>query len=104
MSAGKTPVPHPSIVAAREALAKRPPASIESVIGQIQGVNAWRDQQSEIGKASSPQRASCLPHPGDIAARAALAKQTPASFENVMIQARASGAQRKRQSDGETQS
>jgi hypothetical protein len=94
-----SPFPHSSVVAAREALAKRPRASLERIQEQIIEARAWHQRQTEGGSANarSPTR---LPHPDDLAARAALAKQPPASLENVMIQAKASEEWRKRQSDG----
>lgn len=51
-----------------------------------------------------PKKPSPLPYPDDLAARAALAKQPPASLESVMIQAKASEEWRKRQSDGKSDS
>lgn len=87
--------PHPSVVAARESLKKRPPMSLERVKQQILGVQEWHRRQTEGGSL-----ASRLPHPDDLAARAALAKRPPAPLEDVLIQAKASEEWRKRQSDG----
>ena len=89
--------PHPSVVAAREALKKRPRASLESVKQQILEAQAWHRRQTEGGSL-----ASRLPHPDDLAARAALAKRRSAPLEHVMIQAKASEEWRKRQSDGKS--
>ncbi len=49
MSAENNPVPHPSIVAAREALAKRPPAPLSKILEQIEEVQAWRDKRVSAG-------------------------------------------------------
>ena len=42
-----SPFPHPSVVAARAALAKQPPASLESVRRQAKASEEWRKRQSE---------------------------------------------------------
>jgi hypothetical protein len=42
----KTQVPHPSIVAAREALAKRPPAPLSKILDQIKEAQEWRSKHS----------------------------------------------------------
>lgn len=96
-STDQRPLPHPSVVAAREALKKRPPVSLESVKRQILGVQEWHRRQTEGGSL-----ASRLPHPDDLAARAALAKRPPAPLAHVMVQAKASEDWRKRQSDGKS--
>lgn|GEM_PF-2580115 len=49
MSAENNPVPHPSVVAAREALAKRPPAPLSKILEQIEEVQAWRDKRVSAG-------------------------------------------------------
>jgi len=49
MSTEKTQVAHPSIVAAREALAKRPPAPLSKILKQIKEVQAWRDRRVSAG-------------------------------------------------------
>lgn len=46
MKPEKTQVPHPSVVAAREALAKRPPAPLSKILDQIQEVQEWRNKHS----------------------------------------------------------
>ena len=97
--ADQSPFPHPSIVAAREALAKRPPATLESVKQQILGARAWHQRQTG-GSSAISRRSTRLPHPDDLAARAALAKQPPAPLEQVVLQVKASEEWRKRQSDG----
>ena len=95
--------PHPSVIASREALKKRPPATVERIEDQIREAQAWHRRQTE-GGAANVRPATRLPHPDDLAARAALAKQPPASLEQVMIQAKASEEWRKRQSDGKSDS
>lgn len=94
-----SPFPHPSIVAAREALKKRPPVTLESVKQQILGAQAWHQRQTG-GSSATSRPSTSLPHPDDLAARAALAKQPPVSLESVRRQAKASEEWRKRQSDG----
>jgi len=49
MSTEKTQVPHPSVVAAREALAKRPPVPLSKILEQIEEVQAWRDKRVSAG-------------------------------------------------------
>lgn len=49
MSAEKTRVPHPSIGAAREALAKRSPAPLKQIHEQIREAQAWRNKRSSAG-------------------------------------------------------
>lgn len=93
-----SPFPHPSVVAAREALKNRPRASLESVEQQIQAAQEWHERQ-RAGESAESRPSTRLPHPDDLAARAALSKQPPASLENVMIQAKASEEWRKRQSE-----
>lgn len=95
--------PHPSVIAAREALKKRPPVPLERIEDQILEAQAWHWRQTE-GGAANARPAPRLPHPDDLAARVALAKQPPASLEQVMIQAKASEEWRKRQSDGKSDS
>lgn len=95
--------PHPTVIAIREALKKRPPVTLESVKQQILGAQAWHRRQTEDRSADARPEPR-LPHPDDLAARAALAKQPPASLEHVMIQAKASEEWRKRQSDGKSDS
>ncbi len=46
MKSEKIQVPHPSIVAARGALAKRPPAPLSKILDQIQEVQVWRNKHS----------------------------------------------------------
>jgi len=41
-----TQVPHPSIVAAREALAKRQPAPLAKILDQIKEAQDWRSRNS----------------------------------------------------------
>lgn len=94
--------PHPSIVAAREALAERPPVIFESVQQQILAVREWHQRHTAGGSANSRPSTKRLPHPDDLAARAALAKRPPAPLEDVMVQAKASEEWRKRQSDGKS--
>lgn len=91
--------PHPSIVAVREALKKRPRPPLERIEEQIREAQAWHRRQTE-GRSTTSRSATRLPHPDVLAARAALAKQPLASLEQVMIQAKASEEWRKRQSDG----
>lgn len=91
--------PHPSVIAAREALKKRPRPTLERIEEQILGAQAWHRRQTEGGSVDA-RSATRLPHPDDLAARAALVKQPPASLEQVMIQAKASEEWRKRQADG----
>lgn len=93
--------PHPTVIAIREALKKRPPVTLENVKQQILGAQAWHRRQTE-GRSVDARPAPRLPHPDDLAARAALAKQPPASLEQVMIQAKASEEWQKRQSDGKS--
>lgn len=93
--------PHPSVIAAREALKNRPPVSLERVEAQIREAQAWHQRQTE-GRSVESLPATRLPHPDDLAARAALAKRPPASLEHVMIQAKASEEWRKRQSEGKS--
>lgn len=81
-----SPFPHPSIVAAREALKKRPPVTLESVKQQILGAQAWHQRQT-VGRSASSRPPTSLPHPDDLAA---LAKRPPAPLECVLIQAKAS--------------
>jgi hypothetical protein len=95
--------PHPTVIAAREALKKHPPVALESVKQQILGAQEWHRRQTE-GRSADARPATRLPHPDGLAARAALAKQPPASLEQVMIQAKASEEWRKRQSDGKSDS
>lgn len=98
--------PHPSVIAAREALKKRPPVTLENVKQQILGAQEWHRRQTE-GRSVDSLPSTRLPHPDDRAARAAraaLAKQPPSSLEEVMIQAKASEEWRKRQSDGKADS
>ena len=49
MSTEKTQVPHPSVDAAREALAKRPPAPLSKILEQIEEVQTWRDKRVSAG-------------------------------------------------------
>jgi hypothetical protein len=93
-----SPFPHSSVVAAREALKTRPRASLERIQEQIIEAQAWHQRQTEGGSANA-RPTSRLPHPDDLAARAALAKQPPASLESVRRQAKASEEWRKRQSE-----
>ncbi|MBL9156857.1 MAG: hypothetical protein JNJ70_05280 [Verrucomicrobiales bacterium] len=95
--------PHPSVIAIREALKKRPPATVERIEEQIREAQAWHRRQTEGGSVDA-RPTSRLPHPDDLAARVALAKKPPASLEQVMIQAKASEEWRKRQSDGKSDS
>lgn len=95
--------PHPTVIAIREALKKRPPATVERIEEQIREAQAWHRRQTE-GRSADARPATRLPHPDDLAARAALAKRPPASLEQVMIQAKASEEWRKRQSDGKSDS
>lgn len=95
--------PHPTVIAIREALKKRPRPTLERIEEQIREAQAWHRRQTEGGSASS-RPASRLPHPDDLAARAALARRPPASLEQVMIQGKASEEWRKRQSDGKSDS
>lgn len=95
--------PHPSVIAIREALKKRPRPTLERIEEQIREAQAWHRRQTEVG-AVNGRPATRLPHPDDLAARAALAKRPPASLEQVMIQAKASEEWRKRQSDGKSDS
>lgn len=95
--------PYPTVIAIREALKKHPPVTLESVKQQILGAQEWHRRQTEGGSANS-RHSTRLPHPDDLAARAALAKRPPASLEQVMIQAKASEEWRKRQSDGKSDS
>ncbi len=95
--------PHPTVIAIREALKIRPRPTLESIEEQILEAQSWHRRRTE-GRSADSRPESRLPHPDDIAARAALAKQPPASLEQVMIQAKASEEWRKRQSDGKSDS
>jgi hypothetical protein len=46
--------PHPSVVAARKALAARPPVTLEQVRIQIKAADEWRKRQSD-GNKSRPR-------------------------------------------------
>ena len=70
---------------------------------QILGAQEWHRRQTESGSANS-RPSTRLPHPNALAARAALAKQPPASLEQVMIQAKASEEWQKRQLEGKSDS
>ncbi len=98
-----SPFPHPSVIAAREALKNRPRPLLECIEEQILEAQAWQRRQTE-GRSTTSRPPTRLPHPDDLAARAALAKRPPASLEQVMIQAKASEEWRKRQSDGKSES
>lgn len=95
--------PHPSVIAIREALKKRPRPTLERIEEQIREAQSWHRRRTE-GRSVDARSAPRLPHPDDLAARVALSKQPPASLEQVMIQAKASEEWRKRQSDGKSDS
>ena len=46
MNLPQTPVPHPSIVAARKGLAMRPPAPLSKILDQIKEAQAWKSKHS----------------------------------------------------------
>lgn len=52
---------------------------------------------------NEPRRFRSLPHPDDIAARAALAKRPPLSLEQVLAQAKAADEWRKKNSQKQTE-
>jgi len=50
-------LPHPDVVAARKALAQRPPVPLESVLIQMKASEEWRHRQSD-GKDAGPSQSS----------------------------------------------
>lgn len=95
--------PHPSVIAAREALKIRRRPTLERIEEQIIEAQAWHQRQGE-GRSVESLPATRLPHPDVLAARAALAQQPPASLESVRRQAKASEEWQNRQSDGKGES